>query len=206
MSTQHDEQTPGPMPGPAGGDLPSAARRRALLKGLGKGAALAGAATPLSSLATYGDRKKLYKSDGKNYHCSVSGHMSVMLSAGITSVPTCTGKTYTYYKDKSKWPAQKNNKPACYFGDVLRDCDEKFKTCFGWGNPKNGRRDKTLWDCISTDSPDEYTDWVCAVLNSNFNGYNYAYSSAEVVRHSKGDGIDKFDAYQFHKGFSRGNW
>jgi hypothetical protein len=210
MTTRHDEQTPQPVPAPAVGTVESAARRRALLKGLSKGAALAGSAVPLSSLAT-GERKKLYKkSDGKNYHCSVSGHMSVMMSAGVTVPPSCQAKRWDYYKTPSNWPYVKssNGKRACYFGNVLRDRDEKFKDCFGWGTPKNvNGTDKTLWDCINTNSPDEYTDWVCSVLNANFATHNYPYTSADVVDHSKGlGGVTKANAYAFHKNFSRDSW
>ncbi len=201
MTTQHDDQIPEPIQTPAVTDLASAARRRALLKGLGKGAALAGSAMPLSSLATYGDRKKLFKSDGKNYVCSVSGHMSVMLSAGIEAVPSCLGNKWDHYKTKGNWPKLKNGKAACNFGTVLRDCDEKFKDCFGWGTTRS------LYDCINVTTADEYTDWVCGILNANFASLNYPYTSAEVLDHSKGVGpIGKPEAYAFHKNFSRKAW
>lgn len=180
--------------------LQSAARRRALLRGLGKGAAIAGASMPLSSLATYGERKKLVKKDLKNYHCSVSGHMSVMLSGGVTQVPTCAGKPRSYWKTRSYWPYLKNNQPACYFGSVLRSHNESFFDCFGWSLTT-----RSIGNCID-DGDSEEADWVCAVLNANIAAHNYPYSSAAVVNHSKGLNMNKAAALAFHQGFSRSIW
>lgn len=176
-----------------------------MLKGLSKGAALAGAAVSLSSLAT-GQRMKLHKMDGKDYHCSVSGHMSVMLSAGTTAMPVCTGKKVVDYRDRNNWPAKYwangRLKGKCYFGSVLRSEDDRFSECFGWGPSK-----LSIGRCVDNTTPDEYSDWVCAVLNANFIATNnYAYTSAEVVEHSRGINVVKADALKFHQGFTRGSW
>lgn len=180
MSTSHhpqDEQSPAPTAG-----LESAARRRALLKGLGKGAALAGSAVPLSSLATGGQRPgmRLKKTDGNYYYCSVSGNGSIMLSAGTSTPPTCVGKACSYYKKDwygkfSTWPKNVSGQYVCIVGSNGYPPTTRFCDIFIGGTTK------TIGDCVNTASPDDNSHWVTAMLNATVCASTFPYTTTEVL-------------------------
>jgi len=80
----------------------SAARRRMLIKGLGKGGAvLVGTA----SIQTLASATNLVTADGKK--CSISGQHSAVHSQS-TETQTCTGHKCSTYKDHSCWPSHIN--------------------------------------------------------------------------------------------------
>lgn len=116
MSDKPETSVPSTETTPAGAHRDprrhSAARRKAILKGLGKTAAIAGAAAPLSSLA--GARLRFDKA-GQNMHCSVSGQMSVLMSGAVTSIPVCMGLLPSKYRyvngggNPTAWNGQQNN-------------------------------------------------------------------------------------------------
>ena len=70
------------------------ARRKAILKGLGKTAAVAGAAVPLTTLA--GARLRMVE-NGRSMHCSDSGQGSVLMSGAVGNIPLCSGETSSFY-------------------------------------------------------------------------------------------------------------
>jgi hypothetical protein len=183
--------------------LASSTRRRALLKGLGKGAALAGAAAPLASLATSGQRLTLKKPyDTKNYLCTVSGQMSVLLSGGAALPPQCSGYACSHYKNRTTWPVKSTttNKDGekvptygCKFGTIVRYDTDKFSTCFGSGS------DTPIGKLIDKATPDDESYWVCAVLNANVKANDYPYSASECVDQYKKGGSDRSSAKSFHQ-------
>jgi len=78
------------------------ARRRMLLKGLGKGGAVLAGSVSIQSLAS---QTNLVTQDGKK--CSVSGQHSAVHSQS-TSTQTCGGHKCSTYKEHIKWPMNVN--------------------------------------------------------------------------------------------------
>lgn len=185
----------------------SIARRRALLRGLGKGAALAGAATPLSGLATSGQRMKLIKTNGNVVLCSVSGNMSVLVSASATSLPQCTGSQLGSYQSAlarspvkialalrtyPTWPGGKLPGGAyCMFGSVKRMASATFYDCFGSGSKV------AIGDIVDLSSPTDESYWVMAVLNANITA-KYPYSADDVVKQYQ-NATKRSASLSFHK-------
>lgn len=162
------------------GALQSIARRKALLKGLGKGAALAGAAVPLRSLAGGGggERKRLRKTDGKDYRCTVSGQMSVILSAGGTAPDQCWGHPCSKYRSNSgrcdtnqsaDWPGWKkdvNSNAFCY-----KDSRSTNSACYprsSFANVFGGGSTNRLGElCNNGNMSNDEVVFCVALLNSN---------------------------------------
>lgn len=169
-------------------DASSPARRRALLKGLGKTAAIAGAAMPLRSLAGSG-RMRLKKTDNKNYNCSVSGNMSVMLSTGADALPQCSGKPPSHYcsnngrcdnDDKARWTNWWNDgaSAVCY-KNTARTLYCRPTTSF---NSVFGSGPSTMIGALCNLAiPTEETHWVTALLNSNVRETTFPHSPEQVI-------------------------
>lgn len=169
------------------------ARRKAILRGLGKTAAIAGAATPLSSLAT--QRLRIDKSDGKSYHCCVSGHMSVMMSAGHDHVPVCHGKKPSIYcskdkqcnnttanKSKHNWPQWPNDgTQACVrtaaSGGTAYTPNAQFSQVFKGGSAT------MMGALLNTAATSDEAHWVTALLNANKNPSTFPHKPEEVLKH-----------------------
>lgn len=199
MSTSHPPQDEQSSPPDAG--LASAARRRALLKGLGKGAALAGSAVPLSSLATGGDRPgmRLKKTDNKYYYCSVSGNASIMLSGGPSNPPDCWGKKCSYYKKDvygkyPTWPKNIYGSSVCIVGSTGYAPTTRFIDMFGSGPTTS------IGDCVSKSTPDDYSHWVAALLNAQQFAGSFPYSTTEVMALYK-DSTKRGAAISFFKNY-----
>lgn len=189
----------------AGADLVQLARRKAILRGMGKAAAVAGASVPLSSLATV--KLQVQKTDGKFYHCSVSGNMSVMLSAGHTHV-ICTGKTPYSYKSKdgqctdsnktrANWPAWPNNGTYAIVktstsGGTVHYPNAQFNAVFGSGSTTK------IGSLVNAGTSDE-AHWVAALLNANlFDTTTFPHSPQEVISHYQNASI-RSAAIAFYK-------
>jgi len=175
MSDTNDKD-PGPSAPPEQG-LVSTTRRRALLKGMSKGAALAGAAMPLRSLAT-GDKPGMrLPKDGKVYLCSVSGNASILHSA-VSLNTTCSGKSCAYYKSDTSgkrptWPKDATNQPICIVGSVTHSPSKTFFQVFGGGSQKS-----IGW---LVDQAGDEGHWVTAMLNATIMTPSFPYSTAEVL-------------------------
>lgn len=172
-------------------DSVSIARRKAILRGLGKTAVVAGAAVPLRSLAGAGDRYRFKKHDNKYYHCSVSGHMSVMMSRNPGSVPDCSGKPHSHYKSsdgkcetnaKGKWTNWRSDGTLafCYKhssnGSYCRPMD-KFNAVFGSGSAK------MLGELVNYTTATDESHWVAALLNSDLRATTFPHSPQQVIAH-----------------------
>lgn len=156
---------------PAGHGLASTSRRRALLKGLGKAGALAGAAMPLQPLlAADKPPMRMTKTNNKTYLCSVSGNMS-LLHSGVNVSTTCGGKKRSHYQVCTGSGANRvfTNWPAgCPVATTA------FNTVFLAGPSTS------LGDLVMASSAPAETTWVVALLNSYKKTSTYPYSAAEL--------------------------
>lgn len=170
------------------------ARRKAILRALGKTAAVAGvAATPLSSLAA---SKLRYESNGQSYLCSVSGNMSVLHSAGAANIPICSGKKLSDYqsvlingsRDATKsnaanWPTWPNtvikgvSKAVVYTGSGFSGTAYKptamFSQIFGGGDTRK------IGQMVNDNVPDAH--WVIALLNANQSPTTFPHTAEQVI-------------------------
>jgi hypothetical protein len=168
------------------------ARRKAILKALGKTAAVAGVASPLSSLAA---ARLRYESNGKNYQCSVSGNMSVLRSVSAESVAVCSGKSPVSYKSVNgqctagtiqasnwpQWPAKwldGSNKAVCYklAGQAGTPYlpTATFSQVFGSGSTKK------IGAMLNDGDID--AQWVAALLNATKYPTTFPHTPEEVIR------------------------
>jgi hypothetical protein len=118
------------------------ARRRMLLKGLGKsGAVLVGSAS-IQSLAS---ATNLVTGDG--HKCSISGQHSAVHSQS-TNTQTCGGHTCEHYKVKTKWPTHIN----CD-ADHHSVCDKSNLKVYGEvdDQPDHEEKDKETFDTSISD-------------------------------------------------------
>lgn len=179
-------------------DLQSIARRRAIVKGLSKGAALAGAAVPLQTLAVSGQRMKLKKTDGKWYQCSVSGNTSVMVSQNPAALTQCGAQAPGYYTSigavditlTSNWPTwpQKSvngvARAVCYgtlSGTTAFQPTARFSEVFGWQGAGNRR----IGGYIKNYPTSDEAQWVTAALNATKFETSFPFSVSDVVRMSQ---------------------
>lgn len=187
------------------------ARRRMLLKGLGKGSAVLAAAVPLQTLAS----QSVFTNPGKDgalaIRCGISG-MTSGIHSRDTVTTVCTGYSPGYYKNHA-WPADINRDAPCT--TVCKDSQLKTYVCtetkthqgttttttFRSGtdvtNSNNGKTCKpvavpsTLFDVIDFhESSDEY-HWICAWLNGMGGApasWNFPYTGAQVIAFYNGTG------------------
>lgn len=196
MATKDEARTSGELPdgdSPDDRDVPgNIARRRAILKGLGKTAALAGAATPLSSLAGSNTRMRVLKTDAKYYNCSVSGNMSVLMSQGTANLTTCSGKAHSYYSAndspkscttnaRARWPTWPTDgvNAVCYLqsGTTALYCNPMthFNTVFGAGST-------TMFGALcNLSTPTSESQWVAALLNANVRAATFPDNPERVI-------------------------
>jgi hypothetical protein len=182
-------------PGTAG----SPARRREVLRHLGRGAAAAGAASPLAALASgYANtgKRKWCKSGGKNVHASISGCGSQMLSA--KSEDECYGRPCSWYKDRV--PA------SCGGAYKFKD---KF-SCYGKydsGGKSSGQYgckfDKTFNDLFTNHATSVEAHWAAAYCNATHDGggYNFSYSTAQINTFFLNDHTANNPAYRFFRDY-----
>jgi hypothetical protein len=148
------------------------ARRRALLRGVGKGAAVLAATAPLQTLAG----QSLLTFDGK-HQCSVSGQHSGVHSATPTNTARCSGFRPDYW-----------GQPATSGPGPLRtwptDYRQKFINIFTQSGFSNSI---TLFQVMQNNGQFTNADerhWLCAYLNalaSATSSLNFPYSAAQVL-------------------------
>lgn len=148
----------------------SVARRRALLKGLGKGGAALAAVAPIQSFAV----PKL--NDGRV--CSLSGLQSGVTSHTPSSATVCQGWPPAHFVAVSKfqeafdWPAGVGGVDAAAtltFADIFRGSDTRFVIDILRGRPP----------VMSGDDEKRY--WIAAYFNAWITSNNFAYSPGAVI-------------------------
>jgi hypothetical protein len=159
-------------------DSAALARRRALFKGLGKGAAVVAATVPLQSMAT--GTKTVCGTQGNYVVCSCSGANSAAHSVA-PSTPVACGQHPSKYcgSPPCTWPV--TNTKKC--NTVFTDCSIK----------KAGGSQMSLMEVLgstSTSGSPNYgaagdrntlRSWIAAWLNSQKTANRYPYSAQEVV-------------------------
>jgi hypothetical protein len=169
------------------------ARRRVLLKGVGKGTAVLAATVPLQTLAG----QSLLTFDGK-HQCSVSGMHSGVHSATPTNTPLCGGYSPGWWGQvengsdprvpKRTWPALPN------FWSYNTKCSAVFTSQTLTGDP-------TLFQ-VMDDPQYASTDerhWICAWLNALSHSFSFPYSGQEVLDFYFASPTVSADALNFFK-------
>jgi hypothetical protein len=137
---------------------------------------------PLRSLATGGDKPgmRLHKYDNKDYQCSVSGNMSVIMSGGVTTPPACIGKNATYYKTRGNWPKY-NYTPVCIVrkngGNVYYNQSARFCDVFDNASATQN----SIGYLIDNAPTSAEAQWTVAMLNATVVDSSFPYSTAEVL-------------------------
>lgn len=144
----------------------NAERRRMLLKGLGKGSAIAAAAVPIKSMAA-----TALTADGKL--CTISGVASGVRSVK-TGTTTCIGRAVSYWTPATRWPKNGSNQEVVKVGttEYLRST-ATFFSVFGAGSTSTMA---TLFSTVTDE-----THWIVALLNSNYYGSAFPYDSTTIV-------------------------
>ncbi len=158
------------------------ARRRMLLKSLGKGSALIAATVPLQSLAT---SSALLTRNG--LRCSVSGMQSSVHSKQPTSSVICGGYSPGWWgqeEKNSKPPSPSRPWPSGY---ATMLCTDKFtKSSLDTNQPQHGATytRKTLFQVMSDSNfkSTETRHWIGAFLNGFYQSSNdFPYSGQEIL-------------------------
>lgn len=155
------------------------ARRRMLLKSLGKGSSvIAAAAIPMHTLATTRSLS-LTSTDGKR--CTISGTMSgVHSKETITAV--CGGLSPGYYHKIEHWPNYISSTGIAtnYTGSKTFTQNSTFTGVFG-GSSSIGNM--TLIAIMNNKQSSDEFHWIAALLNSlsASKAVNYPYSPTEVI-------------------------
>jgi hypothetical protein len=169
---------------PATSGPASVARRRGLLRGLSAGAALSGAALPMSALAT-GGRKSCFHKDRPDRKCkaSVSTMGSVIASNQVNDWPESPGKHCSHYKYSSNWPVDSGGNKYCkgvngtkFYRNAL------YKQVFNCGG--GGYNDKTIGEIMDNQYNCPQRHWITACLNATKFEYAstaFSYKPHEVV-------------------------
>lgn len=148
------------------------ARRRALLRGVGKGAAVLAATAPLQTLAG----QSLLTFDGQ-HQCSVSGQHSGVHSATPTNTPLCSGYSPNYWGQA----ATGNGNGASPLNAWPTDYRQKFIDIF---TQSGFNSSITLFDVMQNDGAYTNSDerhWLGAYLNALSGNFNFPYSGAQVI-------------------------
>ena len=194
------------------------ARRRMLLKGLGRGGALLAAAVPLKTLASTSVCTQVGKDGHPVIRCGISGMQS---GIGLRETyTTCGGYSPGYYKTLSHWPKGLNPDATCV--SLFSRCKATVATYTSkqvctttvkghWsGSGKNrvwvppvqtcttqqvasGTRPATLIEVLTSfENTDEF-HWIAAWLNASGGAaaLNFPYTANEVLSfyNDTGNGI-----------------
>lgn len=150
------------------------ARRRMLLKSVGKGTAVLAATVPIQTLAG----QSLLTFDGK-HQCSVSGMFSGVHSATPTSTPLCGGFS-------PGWWGQSNNStplvPSRAWPTLPNGWTPNTK-CRSVFTRNTLTGDPTLFQVMKppTYANTDERHWICAWLNALSRSFNFPYSGQQVV-------------------------
>ncbi len=177
------------------------ARRRAVLKGIGKGSAVMVAAVPIHTLAA-----NTILGGGKL--ATVSGSQSVISSQQTGPQTISSGYAPSYYETVANWPnytvssSTKKSEDSATANSAVNGIavnpDEKFKDIFG-----HGSRTKLL-DILKNSPASDEAAWVTALLNAIKNpaGFNYPYSAPQVLAfYNDTNPLKVAQALAFFKGY-----
>lgn len=162
------------------------ARRRVLLKGVGRGTAVLAATVPLQTLA---GQSLLTIDRGGRHQCSVSGMHSSVHSATPTNTPICGGFSPGWWGQTDTGTTPRRPWPILPIPNQSTGYLTKFNIVFTWmtltGNP----------NLFQVANPPGYnsTDqwhWLCAWLNALWSNQhpgtlNFPYSADEVLAFSQ---------------------
>lgn len=147
------------------------ARRRALLKGLGKGAAVLASSVPLKTLASTSVFTNPGKGGAPVIRCGLSGMQSGVHSRE-TVTDTCGGYSPGFYKKSGNWPSGTNPNATCV--SVFSNCTLTMPS-------SAGTRPATLLEVMNNfESSDEF-HWIAAWLNGIAGVFNFPYSGPDVL-------------------------
>ena len=180
----------------------SLARRRALLRGLGKGSAALALVVPIQTLA-------VTTIVGGTKLCTVSGVQSNVGSHHPGTVTTCQGNSPTYFQTLANWPGVSSSTPSRKTNTVDGITFTQVSTfafVFGSGSST------ALKDILAAASPPsppptqttlDEAAWVTALLNAlkNTSGFNFPYTPSQVRAFYTGGGTLKVQALAFFQGY-----
>lgn len=159
----------------AGLSVDALARRRMLLKSLGKGSAMVAAVVPLQSLA---NSTALLTRNG--LRCSVSGMQSGVHSKAPTSSVVCGGYSPGWWGQSDDGIVPRRPWPSGY---PAMACTAKF-TQTGYDDPGVNFVGKTLFKVMSDPgfSSTKTRHWICAFLNGFYQSANrFPYTGQEIL-------------------------
>ena len=193
---QQPDRAAGPSDHAASPSPELLARRRVLLKALGKGSAVIAAAVPLQTLAT----STVLTNSG--HLCAQSGAISAVRSV-VAGIPVCGGYSPITYTDKSKWPGATWSATSGWTasancgGKTVHTGACKFKDVFGSGTST------TCYDVLIATGTSYAQEkvWISALLNAKkyeaLASMNFPYTCSEVL--AQFDGSNKSAYHDFYK-------
>ena len=198
INHRHEEQRSGQH---------SIARRREILRRIGKASILAGAATPMAALATGSPQHwcKHPVDTTKCVHASISGMGSVLMSAQASN-EVCSKKC-SHYANTSNWVTCNPSTKFCVAFNctswTVKDSNN-VQRCDQWGNENAScLLNKTLSNLCSSHSSAVEAHWATALGNAYklvtpTVGAPFPYSPGEVVAYFGSTDLTlKSSAYTF---------
>lgn len=179
-STHADIDTTGAQSTAAGAAALSSdalARRRMLLKSLGKGTSMA-AAVAAGSMHTLASATTLtYTASGSR--CTISGTVSGIHSKDTTK-DTCRGRHPTVFKEASKWPPSNNGSGSYTVGHKTFSRTSSFSSVFGSGSSSTLQ---SILNGATLGSVSDEAAWITALLNSlpSSGALNFPYTPSKVL-------------------------
>lgn len=158
------------------------ARRRALLRGVGKGVAVLAATAPIQTLAG----QSLLTFDG-NHQCSVSGQHSGVHSATPTNTPLCGGYSPNYWGQRATdGTSPLQTWPTNYQATFNSIFTQSSITATLFQIMDNGGQ-----QYLNSDE----RHWLGAYLNALSGSFNFPYSGADVIAYyNQGSGSPAYEA------------
>lgn len=151
------------------------ARRRVLLKGLGKGSAALAVVVPIQTLAAN-------TIIGGTKLCTVSGVQSNVGSHNTGTQTTCSGYQPSHYATLANWPGYSSSpaRATNTVDGITFDETAYFNTVFGGGSSSSNAA--KLLTIVTSGSPEPEQVWVTALLNAIKNpvGFNFPYTPTQV--------------------------
>lgn len=193
MSTDRPQPLPQPTTPDVSTEPAPVSRRRALLKGLGKGTAVLAAAVPIRTLATT-------TVTADKHLCSVSGSMSGVRSI-TTGMATCGGRKFSTYKPVPSWPLDGMSQEVVNNGtaNFLRSTTN-FGAVFGNSLTTAAYTMNTMFAAGVTDATaiDE-AHWIVALLNAKNYPATFPYTATEILAQYGAGGATRINALAFYK-------
>lgn len=159
------------------------ARRRMLVKSLGKGSAVVAAASaPMHVLASLSITANNTDPTLNGRRCTISGGQSGVHSKETTTF-VCAGKSPGYYHMINHWPGYVSGavSPTYNVGNISFNSNSTFSSVFG---PGSGLGSIKLFDFFTSAYANTgERHWVAALLNAlpNSQAINFPYTAAQVI-------------------------